>query len=399
MNLVERNIISKKNPLYEELDKMTLLSKNLYNQALYRIRQYFFETKKYLNKYELMNEFTKEQQADYIALPRKVSQWVINQADQNFKSFFGSLKSKRNGTNNRKVRIPKYLDKDGRNILTFTKQAISIKELRIHKLKLSGCENTIKIIHNENVRQVRVVPKGNHFVIEIVYSVEEKSKTDNGKYVGVDLGVNNLATVGGNTIKPFIINGRPLKSINQYFNKRLARLKSRQDKCKNKNVNKQRISRLYNKRNNKVNDYLHRSSRMLVNHLVSNGITKVVVGHNKEWKQDINIGKMNNQKFVQIPYNMFIQMITYKCELEGIEVIQREESYTSKCSFVDNEEICRHDEYVGKRIKRGLFKTKNGNFINADVNGALNILRKEFPKAFNGYGIEVCSTPTVLTVK
>ena len=139
---------------------------------------------------------------------------------------------------------------------------------------------------------------------------------------------------------------------------------------------------------------------MLVNHLVSNNVSKVVVGHNKEWKQDTNMGKKNNQNFVQIPFNQFIQMITYKARLSGIKVVEREESYTSKCSFLDGETIEKHDTYMGKRVKRGLFKSNNGRLINADLNGALNILRKEIPNAFKqGYGIEVCSTPTVLTAK
>ena len=137
-----------------------------------------------------------------------------------------------------------------------------------------------------------------------------------------------------------------------------------------------------------------------MNQLVSNNVSVIVIGHNKEWKQDINIGKVNNQKFVQIPYNQFIDMITYKSELEGIKVIQREESYTSKCSFLDNESICKHETYQGNRIKRGLFRTSTGRLINADLNGALNILKKEIPNAFNeGYGIEVCSMPLVLTIK
>lgn len=205
--------------------------------------------------------------------------------------------------------------------------------------------------------------------------------------------------VGGNKIKPVFINGRPLKSINQYYNKELARLKSRQEVCENKNVNSEKIRTLSYKRYTKIKDYLHKESRRLVNHLVSNNVSRVVIGHNKDLKQDINLGKKNNQNFVQIPFNMFIQMVTYKSQLEGIEVVQREESYTSKCSFLDGEEICKHETYMGNRIKRGLFRSNNGRLINADLNGALNILRKEIPNAFNSYGIEVCSTPVDLSTK
>ena len=395
MQLVEQHIIKKSDPLYKELDKMCFLSKNLYNQSLYRVRQYYFENKKYLTYANNVNCLTQEQQVDYISLPRKVSQWVCKQVDQNFKSFFASLKSK---NVNHKVRIPKYLNKNGRNILTFTNQAISQKELKKGYLKLSGCENKIKVLHN-NIQQVRVIPQANRYMIEIIYSIPDVEYKTNANYVGVDLGLNNLATVGGNTIASVIINGRPLKSINQFYNKKLSKLKSRQDLCKNKTVNKKKIQTLTNKRNNKIKDYLHKASRILVNQLVSNDISTIVIGHNKEWKQDINIGKQNNQNFVQIPFNTFIHMITYKAQMQGIKVIQREESYTSKCSFVDNEEICKHEKYKGDRIKRGLYKTQTGRLINADLNGALNILKKEISNAFDGYGIEVCSTPIVLTIK
>ena len=395
MQLVEQHIIKKSNPLYKELDKMCFLSKNLYNQSLYRVRQYYFDNKKYLSYANNVNILTRENQVDYISLPRKVSQWVCKQVDQNFKSFFASLKSK---NINHRVRIPQYLDKNGRNILTFTNQAISHKELKEGYLKLSGCKNKIKVLHN-NIRQVRVIPQANRYMIEIIYSISDVEYKTNANYVGVDLGLNNLATVGGNTMSSLIINGKPLKSINQFYNKRLSKLKSRQDLCKNKKVNKKKIQTLTNKRKNKIKDYLHKASRLLVNQLVSNDISTVVIGHNKEWKQDINIGKQNNQKFVQIPFNTFIHMIVYKAQMQGIKVIQREESYTSKCSFIDNEEICKHENYKGKRIKRGLYKSQNGRIINADLNGALNILKKEIPNAFDGYGIEVCSTPVVLTIK
>ena len=190
-----------------------------------------------------------------------------------------------------------------------------------------------------------------------------------------------------------------MKSINQYYNKKLSKLKSRQDKSKNRNVNSRKIKTLTTKRNNKIKDYLHKASRELVNRLVSENVSSIVIGHSKGWKQDTNMGRSNNQKFVQIPFGQFIQMITYKSMLEGIRVVQREESYTSKCSFPDGEEICRHDEYKGVRIKRGLFKSGTGMLVNADLNGALNILRKEVPNALVGYGIEVCSTPVVLTMK
>lgn len=394
MILSERHIIKQSNQYYKDLDNLCILSKNLYNSALYAIRQHYFNTKQYLNKFELINQFTKNNQKDYIALPRKVSQQIIYQVDQNFKSFFNSLKSNKI---NHKISLPKYLDKNGRFEVIYTNQAISVKLLKHNILQLSRLkEFNLPIIHN-NVKQVRLIHKGNHIVIEILYEVREKEYKNNNRYCSIDLGINNLCTIGSNIIKPIIINGKPLKSINQYYNKKLAQLKSEQDLRKNKQYNKKKIQSLTFKRNNKINDYLHKSSRYIVNHLVSNNITNLVIRLNKEWKQETNIGKRNNQNFVQIPHTKLIEQLKYKCQLEGIKVIIREESYTSKCSFIDNEEICKHESYLGKRIYRGLFKTKENKIINADLNGALNILRKEVPEL--QYGIEVCSTPVVYTIK
>ena len=391
MILSERHIIKQSNNYYKELDNLCYLSKNLYNSALYAIRQHYFNTKQYLNKFELINQFTKNNQQDYIALPRKVSQQIIYQVDQNFKSFFNSLKSK---NINHKVSIPKYLDKNGRFEVIYTNQAVSNKLLKENKLQLSGLKEFILPIKHNNIKQSRIIHRGNHLIIEILYEVKEKEYINNNRYCSIDLGINNLCTIGSNVIKPIIINGKPLKSINQYYNKKLATLKSKQ---KLKQFNKQKIQKLNFKRNNKINDYLHKSSHYIVNHLVSNNITNLVIGLNKEWKQETNIGKVNNQNFVQIPHSKLIEMLKYKCQLEGINVIVREESYTSKCSFIDNESICKHENYLGKRIKRGLFVSKEKRIINADLNGALNILKKEVPEL--QYGIEVCSTPIVFTIK
>ena len=262
-------------------------------------------------------------------------------------------------------------------------------------IKLSSL--SIKIptkVTESNIVEVRVLPRNNHHVVEVVYKVEDKeSKSDNGRYASIDLGLNNLATVGSNVVKPFIVNGRPLKSINQYWNKEKAKLQSL---LKGNKKTSKRIESITNKRNNKVKDYLHKSSRLLVNFLVSNDISTLVIGYNEEWKQNINIGKKNNQSFVNIPFYTFIKQLEYKCKLEGINFIITEESYTFKCSFLDNESIEKHESYIGKRIKRGLFRSAKNRIINADLNGSLNILRKvvgEFQ-----YPIEVCSTPLRINI-
>ena len=391
MRLVEQHIIKNSNLYYKELDNLCFLSKNLYNAGLYTVRQHYFQTKEFLSGFSLINKFTQEKQSDYIALPAKVSQQTLKLVEQNFKSFFNALKSKRNGTNNRDVKIPKYLDKTGRYCLTYTNQAISSTKLKQGIIKLSETNIEFKTKIAENIQQVRVIHKGYYIVIEIVYNYEEKEiKQNNNRYCSIDLGVNNLATISSNVLKPIIINGKPIKSINQYYNKKLSKLKSDEKTTK-------RIKSLHLKRNNKVKDYLHKSSRYIINHLVSNNINTLIIGLNKEWKQEINIGKRNNQNFVQIPHSTFINMLKYKAELEGINIIIREESYTSKCSFMDNEAIQKHEIYLGKRIKRGLFETNNKKLINADLNGSLNILKKAIGEF--QYPIEVCSTPLVYTIK
>lgn len=386
MYLTERHIVKTN----IELDDLCFKAKNLYNKALYLVRQYYFENKGYLDYFKVNRIMIDSKDVDYYALPTRVSNEILRLLDRNFKSFFSLIKKKKKSEYDKSVRIPKYLDKQGRTITIFPKDAISKKYLKKGLIKLSSLSIEIPTkVTESNIVEVRILPRNNHHVVEVVYEVEQKeSKIDNKRYVSVDLGLNNLATIGSNVVKPFIINGRPLKSINQYWNKERARLQSLLEGDKKTS---KRIERITNKRNNKVKDYLHKSSRLLVNFLVSNDISTLVVGYNEEWKQNINIGKKNNQSFVNIPFYTFIKQLEYKCKLEGISFILTEESYTSKCSFLDNESIEKHETYLGKRVKRGLFKSAKNRIINADLNGSLNILKKvvgEFE-----YPIEVSSTP------
>lgn len=388
MILVEKHII-RSGKYFNQLIEITRLSKNLYNSGLYVVRQYYFEHKKFLNYVNLNNMFVEQKQQDYYKLPAKVSQQTLKMVEQNFKSFFGSLKSEKT----KKVKIPKYLDKNSSFLTIWTNQAVSLKKKGY--LKLSGTDVYIKT-NLDNINQVRVVPGNNQLVVEILYEVQEKElKKDNGKYSSVDLGINNLLTLSGNTTKPIIINGKPLKSINQYYNKKKSQIQSKLETI-NKTKKSKKLNRLTNKRNNKINDYLHKSSKIIINHLVSKDICTLIVGYNQHWKQEISIGKKNNQNFVSIPYLKLLNMLEYKCKREGINFVKNEESYTSKCSFIDGEEIKKHTKYLGKRIKRGLFKSASGKLINADLNGSLNILKKvvgEFQ-----YPIEVCSTPKVINL-
>ena len=393
MTLVEQHIIKKSDSRFEELDNLLFLSKNLYNAGLYITRQYYFEHKKFLNYQSLASIMVKEDNIDYRRLPAKVSQQTLKLIEQNFKSFFKHLKVKKK---DEVIKIPNYLKKDtGRFVVTYTSQAISNKAIKSGILKLSKVESTFKT-EKTDIQQVRIISKNNHIVVEVIYNVKNvEPLADNERYASIDLGLNNLGTVTSNVIKPFIINGKPLKSINQFYNKRVSNLKS---KLKDGKKTSRRIKSLTDKRNNKIKDYLHKASTLLVNQLVSNDLNTLIIGNNKGWKQDINIGKRNNQNFVQIPHSTFIKMLEYKCKLRGINVLITEESYTSKCSFLDNEDIKKQKEYKGSRIKRGLFKSSKGILINADVNGSLNILKKVVGN-FKYNPIEVCSTPAVITVK
>ena len=391
MYLTERHVIKNN----KELDEICFKSKNLYNRALYLVRQHYFNTKEYLDFYKLYHTLVDSKDMDYYSLPTKVSVQTLRLLDKSFKSFFALLKKKKRGSYVKPVKIPKYLEKEGKYIAVFPKDAVSKVNIREGLIKLSTLDILIptKVKESELV-EVRVLPRNNHHIVEVVYKVEDKEiKIDNKRYASVDLGINNLMTVSSNVAKPFIINGKPLKSINQYWNKERARLQSL---LKGNKKTSKRIESITNKRNNKVNDYLHKSSRKLVNLLVSNNISTLIVGYNEEWKENINLGKRNNQTFVNIPFYTLIKQLEYKCKLEGINFILTEESYTSKCSFLDNEEVCKHEKYQGDRIKRGLFKSKEGKLINADLNGSLNILKKVVGDF--SYPIEVCSTPIRVNV-
>ena len=376
MRLVEQHIIKSNHKHYNDLKNLCRLSKNLYNTTLYAIRQYYFETNKYLSYANIDRIFKETNNTDYRSLPSHTSQQTMRAVDFNFRSFFKLLKMKQNGKYNKKVNITRYLDKEGYYIVTYTAQQLGKKlQSGIIKLPLSDIEFRT---NKTNIKQVRFVPKSNYIVMEVIYDVKEADlKSDNGNYCGIDLGLNNIATVTSNVSQSYIINGKPVKSINQYYNKKKAQLQSQ---LGNKRTSK-RIQRLTLKRNNKIKDYFHKATSYIVNQLVSDSINTLVIGHNKDWKQDINIGKQNNQSFVSVPHSMFINMLRYKCRLKGINVVCVEESYTSKASFLDSDPVPtlkdKEVAFSGSRVSRGLYCDSKGQLLNADVNGSFNIIRKE----------------------
>ena len=379
MILCERHIIKKSHPFYNECDNLTFLAKNLYNSTLYYQRDSFFN-KDFKNYYDVNRVFTHGNQKDYRALPSKVSKQVQMLVDKSFKSYFALVKKKQSNDYSRKVKIPGYLNKtSGRCVVPYPKDALSLKNEGF--VKLSKTNIVIKTkLSSKDIKAARIVPKGNHFVIEILYKATMKPlKSDKPKRVAfVDPGLNNVMTVTSNCFNPLIFNGKPLKSINQLCNKNISELKSKLSELGLKTSSL--LQSVYARRTNRLTDLLHKITTRLVNHLDSYNIDTVIFGHNIGQKQDINLGKVTNQNFVQIPFTQLMQLLKYKCELRGIRFIETEESYTSKCSFLDEEIICKHSSYLGKRVKRGLFEASNSKLINADVNGSLNIGRKYLMK-------------------
>lgn len=379
MILCERHVIKKNHIFYDECDHLTFLAKNLYNATLYFQRDSFFR-KEFKNFYDVNRVFVHGNQKDYRALPTKVSNQVLMLVDRAFKSYFALYRKKMNGDYSQNVRIPGYLNKtSGRYVVPYTRDALSLKNEGFVKFSKTNIVVETKL-SRKDIKAARIVPKGNHFVIEILYKAAMKPlKSDKAKRVAfVDPGLNNLMTVTSNCFNPLIFNGKPLKSINQLSNKTIAELKSKLSKQGLKTSSL--LKSIYSKRSRRLTDLLHKITTQLVNHLDSHNIDTVIFGHNIGQKQDINLGKVTNQNFVQIPFTQLMQLLKYKCELRGIRFIETEESYTSKYSFLDEESICKHSSYQGKRVKRGLFETSNGKLINADVNGSLNIGRKYLTK-------------------
>ena len=375
---------------FRNLKYLSHIAKNLTNEAIYNIRQYYFNKKKYLSYNE--NYKMLKNSENYKKLNSNMAQQILKEVDGSFKSFFGLLKLAKNGQYNFKdIKLPKYLAKDG-----FTTLVIGFVRLKDDML-IVPYSNSFKKTHQEvkiklppvlkgkKIKEIRIIPKqhSRYFEIQYIYEVEEVQRELNeNNALGIDLGIDNLCTCVTNTGASFIIDGRKLKSINQYYNKINAKLQSIKDKQKIERTTL-RQKRIARKRNNRINDYLSKAAREIVNYCLNNDIGKLVLGYNEDFQRNSNIGSINNQNFVNIPYGKLRDKLIYLCKLYGIEFKLQEESYTSKASFFDGDEIPIYDkenlqEYIfsGKRIKRGLYQTSTGKLINADCNGALNILRK-----------------------
>ena len=394
VTLSERHIIKKGHMYYERCDELSFLAKNLYNTTLYEQRQSFFQND-FKNQSAISKEFAKANQVDYRALPAKVSNEVQRLSDRAFKSFFALKKLQAKGEYDKKIKLPKYLDKKkGRMTVPYEKGAVSTVKKGYVSLSQSGITIQTKI-DREKIVGARIVPKRDHYVIEILYDeIKEKEKEEYNRVAFIDPGMNNLMTVTSNVFNPIIYNGRKIKSINQLANKNIAKRQKRMAKMNlkvKKTLGEREIQRLnvdrskgmkaiWTKRELRIKDNFHKITRHLVDYLVEHNIDTVIFGYNKEQKQEINLGKKTNQNFVSIPFATLRHMLKYKCAIVGIKYIEQEEAYTSKCSFIDRESIKKKEKYQGRRIQRGLYKTSTGKKINADINGSLNIGRKYLEK-------------------
>jgi putative transposase len=388
MQLVEQHVIGKHDSRYQVIDATAFASKNLYNAALYAMRQTFIFGGKRLH-YEDLYHRMKGHPA-YKALPAKVAQQVLKLLDKNWTAWEEAISQWREHPEKFLGRpaLPKYKDKQqGRNILIYTIQAISKKALKRGLI----CPSRLAIVvetKQKKVEQVRIVPKKGFYVVEVVYEGKEQQaeRPDPALMVSIDIGVNNLVALTSNKVGfvPRLVNGKPLKSTNQYYNKRKAELQ----KQLGTTGTTLRIERMTNKRTRRIDLYLHTASRRIIDLLVAEGIGTLVIGKNPNWKQECELRKKDKQHFVQIPHARFVDMLCYKAKLVGIQVILQEESYTSKASFLDLDPLPTYGsgeeepKFSGRRVERGLYRASGKRYLNADINGSYNILRKASPNAF-----------------
>ena len=381
LSRVERHVIKRADKNYSKIKDICHRCKNLYNYCNYILRQSLFKGEGLPREYELVGILTRENQDDYRALPAQTSQQVIKFLYKNWKAYFQSLKSyqKDKSKFNGCPRIPKYKPRGekGHSVAFFTNQQAKLRNGKIIFPQDTGLL-PIKT-KASRIKQVRIVPSTACFIIEVVYQKEVvQTETTEGAIASIDLGINNFVTFLDNQgYQPFIINGKGAKAYNQYFHKEKARLQSelKQGKYSSKN-----IQLLCLRRANFMQNFLHQSSSIVVKALKERKISTLVIGLNEDWKQDSNMGKQNNQNFVSLPHKKLIDQLVYKCEEIGIEVILTEEAYTSKIDHFVEEPMCKQTKYLGRRIHRGLFRSSTGILINADLNGALGIMRKVFPE-------------------
>ena len=390
MYLTQKNQVRELNKFeFLALRELCRLSKNLYNVGLYTVRQYFFQERKHL-RYE-SNYHQCKVNENYQLLNTDIAQQTLKVVDRTFKSFYGLISAVKGGGYQQKVKLPYYLPKDSYFLLIIPRIVVKGGKFRVPMSKAFKKQYGEiwmpfpKRLDINQVKEVRIHPKYNarYFEVEFISEVEpEPVEVNPDNAISIDLGVDNLAACVDTNGASFLVDGKPIKSINQGFNKRNAYLQSIKDKQGIKSFTNQQV-KLAAKRNNQVRDYLNKAARFIANHCIKNQIAQVIVGYNPGIKQEINIGKRNNQNFVQIPFHSLRSKLKALCERYGLIYTEQDESYTSKASAVDGDEIPVYNadnpkscQFSGKRIKRGLYRTRDGHLVNSDLNGSLNIGRK-----------------------
>lgn len=386
MERIERHVINKNHPMYTACDLLCFQSKNMYNLCNYTIRQAFIKDG-IIKKYGDLNKELKHTDA-FKELGSNSAQMVTKILCKNWKSFLVAVKDYTKNPEKyfAKPKIPKYLKKDGRFVCTLTNWQTQIHDgyLYFAFKRLKSFNSMFRTRVTGYHLSTRIVPKGGCYVLEIVYRAEPKQlNLDKDRIVSIDLGVNNFVTMVNNIgEKPIVINGKGIKSYNQYWNKEIAKYKSIAKTTNNLDWTK-RLQRLTDKRNFKMDYFMHCSSKWIIDYCIKHNVGTIVVGKNNKWKQECDMGRYTNQHFAQIPYEMFISKLRYKCEDFGIRFIENEESYTSGTSCLDNELPIKENYNKARRIRRGLFVSNKGIKINADVNAAYQIMKKVFSNMTN----------------
>lgn len=362
------------------------LSKNLFNEANYQIKCYMNQDKKWL-RYSLLNWLMKDvrQSKNYTSLPAQTAQQILRALDGSWSDFFKQIKDWKKHPEKYlgMPRPPKYKRKNGEHTLFFTSQQIRINDDYILLPEITGIVRKMSVPIHHKIKGARIIPQGIGYIMEVIYERNVPDTTTlEERIAAIDLGLNNLIAMVNNIGKrPIIIKGGKVKALNQWFNKQLAKLRRIYSKT-NVKIGKQQLIIML-KRKRQLTDLFHKVSHYIIKWCKKHHIDKLILGYNEKWKQNINIGSRNNQNFVQIPFYRLKKMLEYKCEDAGIQFEMTEESYTNKCSFLDQETMEHHENYLGRRIKRGMFRSAQGILINADINAAYNIMRKVSPHALD----------------
>lgn len=405
---VEKHLIKQNNSYYPMFCDFAHKAKNLYNHANFLIRNEFVKNNKWLRYNELDKMLKADLKFDdYKQMPTAQSaQQTLRLLDKNWKSFFKTIKdwSKNKDKYLGRPKLPKYKAKDGKHILILTNQNVKLKDnILVFPKTFCGFIMHPQFIKHDNFvsfQQVRFIPHYKSFIVELVYNIDIPNTIlpDNKRYLSVDIGIDNLATVVNNIgLQPVVINGKGLKSINKYYNKQISHYREIAKRMNGRDYTN-RMNNLIMKRNCKINDYMHKASKYLIDYAIANNFNTIVIGNNKKWKQKSTMSRIVNQSFVGIPHMKFIEMVQYKAQNVGINVILTEESYTSGTSFLDNEKPIKANYNKKRRIYRGLFVSNNGIKINADVNGAYQIMKKVFPNAYGNGIVDAVLHPVRVSV-